>query len=142
MPYIGIMSCIMREREIQWEKHGSVCGQWISRAIFLGVTPFPQCRQSPCQYSGWHHLSGLALGLRQSPLWSRLDFVADQWDLWGQIDCHCILPCTLPKTQFGWAAPHLYFTCLNPDEDKTGGRLWRSNSGKSSSDFIQPFSKC
>lgn len=53
--------------------------------------------QSPCQYCILYHLSGLAWGHRQSPVWLRLDFVVDQWDLGGQTVCHCILPCTLPK---------------------------------------------
>lgn len=96
----------------------------------------PLCsRQSPCQYSGRHHLSGLALGPRQSPLRSRLDFAADQWDLWGQTDCHCILLCMRQKTQFACAAPHLYFTCLNPGrqqdrrEESNRGRVIQAKAG-------------
>lgn len=78
-------------------------------STFVKLPPLFLCgRHSPCQYSGWHHLSRLALGLRQSPLWWRLDFAADQWDLCGQTDCHCILPRMLPKTQFGCTATHLY----------------------------------
>lgn len=113
---MSVYEYTQREREIQREKHGSVCRLWISRPILPLLS---LCgRQSPCQHSGRHHLSGLALGPRQSPLWSRLDFVVDQWDLRGQTDCHCKLPCMLRKTQFGCTAPHLYVTCLNPDKDR------------------------
>lgn len=85
---------------------------------------------------------GLALGPRQSPLRSRLDFAADQWDLQGQTVCHCILPCMRQKnnnnnkkTQFGCTAPHLLYTCLNPDEDREGqlGERKRQKQGVSSS---------
>lgn len=91
-----------RERKRQGERYCTVCGfvcvLWMLRVYFEVLPTLVLCaRQSPCQFSGLHHLSGLALGHRQSPLWLRLDFVADQWDLWGQTDCHCILPCMLPK---------------------------------------------
>lgn len=86
------------KKDTRREMCGFVCVLWMLRVYFEVLpTLFLCARQSPCQFSGLHHLSGLALGHRQSPLWLRLDFVADQWDLWGQTDCHCILPCMLPK---------------------------------------------
>lgn len=72
--------------------------------------------------------------------------MVDQWDLWGQTDCHGIPPCMLPKTQFGRTAPHLYFTCLNPDEDRDSREMVeeQQREGISSSinvccDFTQHF---
>lgn len=65
-----------------------------------------------------------------APLWSRLDFVADHWDLRGQTVCCCKLLCILQKTQLGCSAPHLCFTCLNPSKDRESreadrGRLFQ-----------------
>lgn len=72
------------------------CGRCLY--IFLALPTQVLCaRQSPCQYCGLYHLSGLAWGQRQSPVWLRMDFVVDQWDLGGQTVCHYILPCTLPN---------------------------------------------
>lgn len=71
---------------------------WELFIYFLALPTQVLCaRQSPCQYCGLHHLSGLAWGHRQSFVWLRLDFVVDQWDLGGQTVCHCILPCAQPK---------------------------------------------
>lgn len=71
---------------------------WELFIFFLALPTQVLCaRQSPCQYCGLHHLSGLAWGHRQSFVWLRLDFVVDQWDLGGQTVCHCILPCAQPK---------------------------------------------
>lgn len=78
-----------------WCVYISVGGVYI---FFLAVpTQVFSARQSPCQYCGLYHLSGLAWGQRQSPVWLKMDFVVDQWDLGGQTVCHCILPRTLHK---------------------------------------------
>lgn len=116
----------------------------MSRAIFLGVTsavPLWQTVTLPVHRTA--PTVRACLGPQTEPsLWLRLDFVADQWDLRGQTDC--ILLCMLLKTQFGCTAPHLYFTCLNPDEDRDSGE--RSSRGRVfqvqvnvCSDFIQHF---
>lgn len=79
----------------------SLCRLWLSRAVFQELAALSLCgRQSPCQYSGRHHLPGLAWGPKQSPLWLRLDFVVDQWDLQGQTDTVYFHVCCR-KTQFG-----------------------------------------
>lgn len=87
-----------KRRNTQYHLGFSVCTNVGVVYIFLALPTQVLCaRQSPCQYCGLHHLSGLAWGHRQSLVWLRLDFVMDQWDLGGQTVCHCILPCTQPK---------------------------------------------